>query len=170
MGFLGQIFSGLSKKSDSDFTEKRRTDRTKMDIKVKIVSGLRNIETAKVIDVSPTGLYIATKTIPPKGSQLKLVFESVIPNDSPIEILAKVCRIISRPIEGIGVEWDRKHCNDDTIKRYRMMILHHMRHPQTTTQSTASGYLQVNCKNCGWSGSVSNRNLRCSNCGSSELA
>ena len=168
-GFLARIADKLKGSSDAGVTlERRRARREEITIPVNLTVGHRKIGQARARSLSPIGLFIETDAAPPKGTGVKLLFDGIGESATPIEVFGEVIWTSLPPDQGMGIQIDRKMTTDKSVKGFRAMVLHYIRHPPLLQQQ-ADGYIDVRCSSCMWIGRTSARKPTCPRCGSRDL-
>lgn len=170
-GFFGKLVERL-KGGESESTiqlERRRAKREEISIPVKITVGHRRIDGARARNLSPIGLFVETSSVPPRGSTVKLVFEGVNQDNMAIEVLGEVVWTSMPPDEGVGVQINRKMTDETSLKHYRAMVLHYIRHPPLLESPQAGKFREIRCSQCNWIGRVSVVKPACPSCGSLDV-
>ena len=170
-GFFGKLVDRL-KGGESESTiqlERRRAKREEISIPVKLTVGHRRIDGAKARNLSPIGLFVETNSVPPRGSTVKLVFESVNQDNLTIEVLGEVVWTSMPPDEGVGIQINRKMTDEVNLKHYRAMVLHYIRHPPLLESPQTGKYREIRCSRCDWIGRVSVVKPACPSCGSLDV-
>tara|TARA_B100000497_G_C7397516_1_gene252319 strand:+ start:47 stop:586 length:540 start_codon:yes stop_codon:yes gene_type:complete len=170
-GFFGKLVDRL-KGGESESTiqlERRRAKREEISIPVKLTVGHRRIDGARARNLSPIGLFVETNSVPPRGSTVKLVFESVNQDNLTIEVLGEVVWTSMPPDEGVGIQINRKMTDEVNLKHYRAMVLHYIRHPPLLESSQTGKFREIRCSRCDWIGRVSVVKPACPSCGSLDV-
>ncbi|MBT6176498.1 MAG: PilZ domain-containing protein [Deltaproteobacteria bacterium] len=170
-GFFGKLVDRL-KGGESESTiqlERRRAKREEISIPVKLTVGHRRIDGAKARNLSPIGLFVETNSVPPRGSTVKLVFESVNQDNLTIEVLGEVVWTSMPPDEGVGIQINRKMTDEVNLKHYRAMVLHYIRHPPLLESPQTGKFREIRCSRCDWIGRVSVVKPACPSCGSLDV-
>jgi hypothetical protein len=170
-GFFGKLVDRL-KGGESESTiqlERRRAKREEISIPVKLTVGHRRIDGARARNLSPIGLFVETNSVPPRGSTVKLVFESVNQDNLTIEVLGEVVWTSMPPDEGVGIQINRKMTDEANLKHYRAMVLHYIRHPPLLESSQTGKFREIRCSRCNWIGRVSVVKPACPSCGSLDV-
>jgi hypothetical protein len=143
--------------------ERRAGKRVPLPIPVRVRVGDGEFYPARVRDVNQPGLSVEPAFGCRGGEHVTLSFEGFPGAVAACIVEGQVVRIVGPDASGLGIRIDRQRTPPDSLRDYRALLLHYMRH-KPLLADIDKGYFQGRCTSCGWVGRVGQKTPRCPQC------
>ncbi|MDH3743681.1 MAG: PilZ domain-containing protein [Acidobacteriota bacterium] len=162
-GLFGRLKGALAEKQGEGTAERRVSKRIELPIPVHSRIGQGEEEEARLQDISVQGLRLIGGTGGLLGESASIRFDGYPGICQSFSLVGKVVRVVEEEPGGVAIEIDRRETPVESLKQYRQLVLHYIRH-KPLLDEVDSGLFEGQCESCGWLGHVSARKPCCPRC------